>query len=235
MESKTSNPVNLGQTLSTGLQQLTNFSLSAISPLMEGVLGNISAVNKSMQEKGLPFKIPVLKFDECDCCPPKQVCPPHCIASITRCAMTGDRIQVPFLVKNTCSQRKIYRVGVRELKSEEDGQLAPSQPVLNKPGVTLDPGRSEMVIMTVDLANFKNGSTYTTEIVLREREINQNICFTLNVDDSCDITVVTPKDEKDYRLRWQSWKDHFYCERPPVLRQTTDTNIFSNALDKETP
>jgi hypothetical protein len=232
MESKTSNPVNLGQTLTSGLQQLTNLSLGLVTPFMEGVMGNISSVNKTMQEKGLPFKIPVLSFDNCDC-PPKQVCPPHCIAGITRCAMSGDRINVPFLVKNTCSQTKTYRVGVRELKSEEDGQLAPTQPVLNKTTVTLDPGRSEMVVMMIDLANFKNGSTYATEIVLREREINQNICFTLKVDDSCDVTVVAPKDEKDYRLRWQSWKDHYYCERPPVLRQVPGTNILSQASEPD--
>ena len=140
--------------------------------------------------------------------------------------MEGERIITPFIVKNDCSETKTYRIGVRELK-DESGGLAPAQPILNKTIVTLDPGRSEHVLVSLDLDNFKAGSTYTTEIVLREKEINQNVCFTLIVDNA-DGTVVTPQDEQQYRLRWQSWKDHYYCERPTISR-IPGTNVLSIA------
>jgi len=65
--------------------------------------------------------------------------------------------------------------------------------------------------MIIDLGKFAEGKTYTTEIVLREKEFNQNICFTLSIEDHQNI-VVEPMDEKKYKMKWQSWKDHFYCE-----------------------
>ena len=118
---------------------------------------------------------------------------------------------VPFLVKNTCNETKTYRVGVRELK-DQDGKPAPFQPQLNKHSVTLEPGRSERVVMLLDLSDFANGSTYTTEIVLRENEINQNICFTLKIDNDQNLVTAQPQNEKQYQLRWQSWQSHYYCE-----------------------
>ncbi|MEO7960395.1 MAG: hypothetical protein ABIR19_02545 [Ginsengibacter sp.] len=130
------------------------------------------------------------------------------------------------MIKNDCNQTKTYRIGVRQL-DDETGNSAPSQPVLNKSTVTLEPGRSEEVLVSVDLANFKNGSTYTTEIVLREKEINQNICFTLIVEDPRS-TVVVPQSEQQYRLRWQSWKDHYYCEKP-AFNRAPGTNVLSIA------
>ncbi|MEP6846101.1 MAG: hypothetical protein ABI861_08855 [Panacibacter sp.] len=233
MENKTNSLADLQQTVTENFQQLTNSSLAAMKPLMENMMNNITSVNKSFLENPLPlFKLPQLKLDNCDCCPPKQTCPPHCIATIKRTAQEGERIVVPFIVKNTCSQTTTYRVGVRELINEDDGQAAPAQPTLNKMVVTLAPGRSERVLMTVDLANFSAGATYMAEIVLREKEINQNICFTLIID-SPGGPVVTPKSEQDYRLRWQSWKDHYYCEKPTAIRQipgaaTDVTHIAGN-------
>lgn len=225
MGKTTDNIAEIQKTLTENLQQLTNLSVSAFKPVMEGMINTMATIGNTILKSGLPvIKIPKIKTSSCDCCPPEETCPPHCIASITRTAIQGERIIVSFTVKNDCSHAKTYRVGVRELK-DENGELAPSQPVLNKNSVTLDPGRSEQVLMTIDLDNFKTGSTYTTEIVLREKEINQNICFTLNVE-SAGSTVVSPQDEQQYLLRWQSWKDHYYCERPRISR-TTGANVLS--------
>jgi len=225
MANTSDNIADIQKTLSSNLQQLTNLSVSAFKPVMEGMINNMASMSKSFLKSGLPLiKIPQLKSN-CDCCPPEETCPAHCIASITRNAMQGERIITAFTVKNDCSHTKTYRIGVRELK-DENGELAPAQPVLNKNAVTLEPGRSEQVLMRLDLDNFKNGSTYTTEIVLREKEINQNICFTLKVENASS-TIVTPQDEQQYLLRWQSWKDHYYCERPTVSRTVSGTNVFS--------
>jgi len=227
MDSKSTTTADVQKTLADNFQQLTNLSVSTLKPMMEGFLKNITAINNSVIKNGLPLiQIPQLNTGNCDCCPPQESCPPHCIASITRNALEGERIVVPFMVKNDCNQTKTYRIGVREL-NDENGAAAPSQPVLNKNSVTLDPGRSEKVLITVDLSDFKNGSIYTTEIVLREKEINQNICFTLTVEDP-NATVVIPQSEQQSRLKWQSWKDHYYCEKPTVNR-TPGTNVLSIA------
>lgn len=226
MDNKSGNTASLQQTLADNFQQMANLSLSALKPMMEGMINNMSAINNAILQGGLPsVKIPNISLNNCDC-PPEQTCPPHCIAAITKYATEGERIITAFTVKNDCSKTKSYRIGVRELK-DETGAMAPSQPVLNKNTVTLDPGRSEQILMAIDLANFKNGSTYTTEIVLREKEINQNICFTLIVDNS-GSTVVTPQDEQQYKQRWQSWKDHYYCERPTASR-VFGSNVLSIA------
>ena len=212
MESTQKKTAGLQQVLTDSIQNMANLSLSSVKPLLDGMINNFSAINKSVLKGGIPaIKIPQIKMQGSDCCPPETTCPPHCLTSINRCAMQGERIIVPFLVKNTCSHAKTYRIGVRELKNE-DGQLAPSQPKLNKQAVTLEPGRSERVLMMIDLEKFSNGSVYTTEIVLREHEINQNICFTLMVDGDCNTAVAEPQDEKKYQLRWQNWQSHYYCE-----------------------
>ena len=226
MESKSHNTDDLQKTLTDNFQQLTNLSLSALKPVMEGVINSMSSITNSILKNGIPtIQIPLIGGSNCDC-PPKENCPPHCIAAIKRTAMPGERIITSFTVKNNCNKTKTYRIGVRELK-DENGALAPAQPVLNKNSVTLDPGVSEQVLVSVDLSNFNNGSTYTTEIVLREKEINQNICFTIKVDNS-GSTTVSPLDEQQYLLRWQSWKDHYYCERP-ALSKVPNRNVLSIA------
>ena len=232
MENTTNTLSGLQQTLTDSLQQLTNLSLSAIKPLMETAMNNVSAANKTLlQNTSTVLKFPVLNND-CDCCPPKQECPPHCIASITKTAAVGERIIIPFLIKNNCSTTKTYRVALRELINQADNQPAPSQPFLNKPGVTLAPGKSEQVLMTIDLANFNTGSTYTAEIVVREKEINQNICFTLMVANPSNTVTAIPKDEKSYRLRWQSWKDHYYCEKPSLRQVEPNTGAVLTNMSK---
>lgn len=227
MESKTTTAADMQKMLSDNLQQLTNLSISTLKPMMEGFANNISTISNSILKNGLPLiKIPKLNTGNCNCCPPEESCPPHCISAITKSAMEGERIVIPFMVKNDCNETKTYRIGIREL-SDENGVVAPAQLLLNKNAVTLDPGRSEQVLITVDLANFKNGSTYTTEIVLREKDINQNICFTLVVEDP-KAAVVIPHSEQQYQLHWQSWRDHYYCGKPGFNRKP-GTNVLSIA------
>ncbi|WP_346237021.1 hypothetical protein ABDK00_012720 [Niabella insulamsoli] len=204
---------NLQQMITDNFQQLTGASLASFKPLLDTMLDNLTVLSRPfVNEEGAPkFTIPQLKLGASDdCCAPQETCPPHCIASITTNAMAGERVMVPFTIKNNCSVVKTYRVGVRELQ-DRDGQLATMQPYLNKNSVVLQPGASERVVMSIDLANASAGKTYTTEIVIREKAYNQNICFTLNLVDDGG-TIVYPQDEKKYSRRWQSWKSHFYCE-----------------------
>lgn len=202
----------LQQAFTESIRSMANLSLDTMKPLMDGMMKNLFSLNKSAQEQGLPaLQIPLLKMHTSQCCPPETICPPQCLSSIHRCAMEGERIRVPILIKNTCSHVKTWRIGVRELKNQ-DGQMAPSQPQLTKSSLTIEPGRSERVVMMIDLEKFSNADIYSTEIVLREREINQNICFTLSVDAACLETEVAPYDEKKYRQRWQGWQSHYYCE-----------------------
>ncbi len=203
---------SLQKTLTDNFQKMSKLSIDAMKPLVENMFETVSNMNNAVLEG----KIPTLNLSSfqntknSNCCPPKQECPPHCISAISRQAMSGERIIVPILVKNNCSSTKTYRVGVRELV-DNDGTIAPNQPILNKASVTLQPGRSESVLMSLDLNKFNTGSTYVTEIVLREKEINQNICFTLHVNNS-RLTEVAPNDEKKYKQKWLNWQSHFYCD-----------------------
>jgi hypothetical protein len=205
---------NLQKTLTDNIRQLTDLSVSAMKPLIASVSDSMTAYTKVLPTLALPnLTLPNIKLQSSDCCRPVNECPPHCLTSITRYAMQGERIIVPFSVKNTCAVAKTYRIGVREL-IDCDGNLAPEQPGLNKQSITLQPGRSEKIQMTIDLGKFENGKTYTTEIVLREDKINQNICFTLCMDDCANLVTAEPQSEKKYNLRWQGWESHFYCEKP---------------------
>lgn len=199
--------------ITDGIQQLADISMGTLKTSVESASKNITEMSKVIGSMGMGnFTLPLMKNDD-NCCAPKEECPPHCLLQITRTASAGERIIVPFMVNNKCGNTKTYRVGVRELKSI-DGSMAPSQPTLNKSQVTLDAGQSEMVSMTIDLGQFSNGNTYNAEIVIREKDINQNICFKLVVDGNNNVPVAVPLDEKKYQLHWQSWKSHFYCESP---------------------
>ena len=200
--------------ITDGIQKLADISIGTLKTSVESASKNITEMSKVMSSIGLPgFNLPSLKNSKDDCCVPQDECPPHCLLQITRNASAGERIIVPFMIKNKCGASKSYRVGVRELKSI-DGSLAPSQPQLNKNNVTLNAGESESVLMELDVANFTNGNTYNAEIVIREKDINQNICFKLVIDGNSNVPVAEPVDEKKYRLHWQSWKSHYYCETP---------------------
>lgn len=164
-------------------------------------------------------------YEKTDCCepsgvcPPDPTCPPHCLAEIKKTACPGERIIVPFNVKNDCGHRRIYRIGVRPLVNGQ-GQTAPMQPWLDRTELQLEPGQSGTVRMTVDLQEgFQVGECYSAEIVIRESKFNQNICFRLCVENCHPDVEVRPLDERKYFMRWQPWQDHFYCE----IKPKTDT------------
>jgi hypothetical protein len=190
MENKENNLEGIQQNLLRGFQMLTDFSLSTLDSSMK-------YINSSQPGK--------------DSCTPKNECPPHCLLLIERHAISGERIVVPFMIRNSSGTQRRYRVGMRELKNI-NGSAAPSQPRLNKNQVLLEAGMEELVLMEIDLREFSNGNTYSTEIVIREKEINQNICFKLIVGLN-KVPVAKPLDEKKYTLRWQGWETHFYCEQ----------------------
>jgi len=206
---------NRNKTIADSLQMLSELSISAMKATVENSTRNIDAMNKMVSDVGLSnLNLPGMSQTETECCPPKQKCPPQCIMEISRNAYPGEIIVVPFVVKNTCQSHKTYRVGIRELKNI-DGTLAPTQPLLDKQLVNLDPGQSELVKMYLDLRNFSSGQSFSTDIVIREKEYNQNICFRLSTKGYGDAPVAEPMDEKKYKLKWQSWRSHFYCEPAP--------------------
>lgn len=216
MENKETTITGLQQNFAKGLQMLTDMSMATLKSTMDNSSKTVDGLNNVMANMGLlNFKIPTFygTNKSKDCCAPQDECPPHCILQIERHAISGERIIIPFVIKNTCNTHKNYRVGVRELNNI-DGTLAPDQPKLNKSVVSLQAGAEEMVLMEIDLAKFNSGGTYNAEIVIREEDINQNICFTLVVDGVNNAPVAKPQDEKKYNLHWQSWKNHYYCEPP---------------------
>ena len=167
------------------------------------------------------------KDDCCDACPPHCECPPHCLISITRNATVGEIIIVPFKVKNTLQTAKVYKVGVRPIY-DNDGNAFPLQPVLNKTDLNLQPGQSILVEMRVIVGNGYTPGTYSTEIVIREKDVNQNICFTLNVTANTNIPEAHPRKEEDYFNHFQDWKSHYYCDRKPTITRVTgnlDVNL----------
>jgi len=164
------------------------------------------------------------KKDDCGACPPECDCPPQCLLNIYREANPGETIIVPFKVKNTLQTAKIYRIGVRPLY-DDNGNLLPNQPVLNKTVLNLQPGQSILVEMKIDLTNgYLAGNRYSTEIVIREKEVNQNICFTLNVTSNTCIPEAHPLKEQDYLTHFNDWKSHYYCDSRPTITRVNPSN-----------
>ena len=160
------------------------------------------------------------KKADCNACPPECDCPPQCLLSISRDASPGEVIVVPFKVKNVLQTAKTYLVGVRPFY-DNDGNLLPNQPTLNKTSLNLQPGQSIQVEMKIDLTNgYTTGSTYSTEIVIREKDVNQNICFTLHVTANSCIPEVQPLNEQVYFTHFQDWKSHYYCDKRPTITRT---------------
>jgi hypothetical protein len=191
---------------------LSDLSISAMKTTVENSTRSFEAMNRIASDVGLRnLNLPGMSEWESECCPPKQKCPPHCILEIFRNAYPGEVIVVPFMVKNTCQTYKTYKVGVRELKNI-NGSPAPTQPQLDKQQVSLAPGQSELVKMYLDVRTYNPGESFATEIVIREKEYNQNICFNLSMKGFGDAPVARPMDEKKYKLKWLSWRSHFYCE-----------------------
>lgn len=170
--------------------------------LAKQVTSFVLDLNKSSQNCG----------DSSTVCPPEPSCPPKCLAKIHREASPGEIIVVPFRIKNACGRARIYQVNVRPLVDEQ-GKEAPSQPTLDRNEVHLEPDQSITLRMTLNLQQgFTKGESYTTNIVIREEKINQNVCFSLTMATTEKSIEVCPLDENQYLMRWSSWQDHFYCE-----------------------
>jgi hypothetical protein len=83
-----------------------------------------------------------------------------------------------------------------------------------------------VVEMRIDLTQgYRAGSSYEATIVIREKEVNQNVCFTL-VLDPLGPDDVTPWDEQDLQRHFLSWHHHFYCDGNATRRTagTSDTH-----------
>ena len=152
---------------------------------------------------------------EATCCPPQKTCPPRCLAELHRQACPGERIVVPFTVRNKCGSPRDYQVGMRPLLDQHGNQAA-TQPTLSLSSLHLEPGQAITVMMTLDLAQgFHPGDIYSMDIVIREKDINQNICFILRIKACSEGVEVCPLDEREYTHHWHGWQDHFYCEQKP--------------------
>ncbi len=212
MQNKNKGTGALSETAADNFQKVANMSVDFYRNIFDTLLQNNTSFSDTLTQVSRNTLNPLKSmFNSGDCCPPEQSCPPHCIATIEKQGMAGEKVIVPILIKNTCNAPKTYRIGVRELM-DIDNKPAPQQPDLNKNTISLQPNGSERVLMGLDLANFESG-TYTAEIVIREKEINQNICFTLAVRDHLPA-LAEPGEENQYKLRWQSWRSHYYCEPP---------------------
>ncbi len=94
----------------------------------------------------------------------------------------------------------------------------------------MQPGQSILIEMKIDLTNgYEAGSSYSTEIVVREKDVNQNICFTLNIISNSFIPEATPLDEQKYFTHFQDWKSHYYCDTRPTISR--GVNQVGNIVD----
>jgi len=170
-------------------------------------------------------------------CPPQDNCPPRRLLTIERHCNRGEVIIVPFRVRNATNSPKTYHLGVREI-TDKDG-TAIAQPTLGKVELTVQPGLSAVAEMRVVLNNnFVSGSLYETDIVIRERKHNQNICFRLYVNPDMEIPEVSPFDERVIDTHFHRWYHHYYCENAKISsiseREPSDNIvIIERKQDKE--
>lgn len=212
-------------TLFDSLQQLSRTSMQLFSETME--VNNQLAWSWWMAPEASTAK----KDRAVPCCPPEQDCPPHCLTTISRTVHTGEVVMIPFYLKNPCNQPKTYRIGLRPLLDPE-GETYENVLQLDKTSVTMQPGQAVVVRVRADLTRgLQTGKCYTAEIVVREKEVNQNICLRLCVDDYQDLPTVHLREESDYLQHFQSWEHHFYCE--PKGRRSRVQPISDESSDNQ--
>jgi hypothetical protein len=170
-------------------------------------------------------------------CPPRDNCPPRCLLTIERHCNIGEVINVPFRVKNGTNFPKTYHLGVREITDKEGTVI--SQPTLDKVELKVQPGMSAAAEMRIVLNKyFVPGSLYETDIVIRERKHNQNICFRLYVNADMEIPEALPYDERDIDTHFHRWYHHYYCENERLFsiseREPSDNIVVTKGKqDKE--
>ncbi|MEO8414210.1 MAG: hypothetical protein ABI472_11155 [Ginsengibacter sp.] len=209
-------------TINNVTQSVQRFTDVTTQMVLNNINNNLQWFNEMQNMFGLsPDQI---KKDDCEACPPTCDCPPQCMLSVTRDANPGETIIVPFKVKNTLQTSKVYQVGVRPIY-DDDGNALINQPVLNKTALTLQPGQSLLVEMKIYLGDeYVAGNSYSTEIVIREKDVNQNICFTLHITSHNFIPEAHPLHEQSYFTHFQDWKSHYYCDSRPTINRVVVVN-----------
>jgi hypothetical protein len=211
MQTTTGKKINLND-VTQGVKRISD---ATVRLLQDNLNANLQWFTEMQNVLGTGIALP--KKDDCGACPPACDCPPQCILNISRDANLGEVILVPFKVKNSQQSAKVYRVGVRPFY-DNDGNVLPNQPSLSKTVLNLQPGQSMQVEIKIDLTSgYVAGSSYATEIVLREKEVNQNICFTLNITTNAFIPEAQPLNEQCYFSHFQDWKSHYYCDTRPTI------------------
>ena len=222
MQTNTMNTVNVSNIADT----VKRFTDATTQMVLNNVNNNLQWFNAMQNMFGLPGL--QTNKDNCDACPPECDCPPQCILSITRCANSGESIIVPFKVKNNLQTARTYQVGVRPFY-DDNGNTFNNQPVVDKTTLTLQPGQSILVKMTLSLGDeYVTGTSYSTEIVIREKDVNQNICFILNINSNSMIPEADPLNEQDYFSHFQDWKSHYYCDSRPTINRVVPVNSNSD-------
>ena len=213
MSGKTSSTFQV-ENLADNLQKLSSLSMDLLTNSFQNNL-------KLMSEMGNVLTKPLSEQKhKSSCCPPEHSCPPDCLLKIERNAYSGEVIIIPFAVKNTCNATKTYKIGLRPLV-DQDGNPAAQQPILSRQEVTLEPGQTIQVLLKADFSQRVDpGTCYQADIVIREKEVNQNICLKINITSFCDVPVAKPLSEEVYFNHWQGWESHFYCEKKPEKGRT---------------
>jgi hypothetical protein len=220
MQTSTNTPINVNN-IADSVKRFTDATTQMV---LNSVNNNLQWFNSMQNMFGLSALQPK-KNDDCGACPPECDCPPQCILSITRNSNAGETIIVPFKVKNNLQTAKTYQVGVRPFY-DDNGNTFNNQPVLDKTSLTLQPGQSILVKMTLNLSDeYVTGSNYSTEIVIREKDVNQNICFTLNINSNSMIPEADLLNEQDYFSHFQDWKSHYYCDSRPTINRVVPVNF----------
>jgi hypothetical protein len=160
-------------------------------------------------------------------CPPEDLCLPRCLLRITRSARVGEVIIVPFRIRNTGNTERRYKLGVRPFLDENGAEVG--QATLDSIEATVPAGGAVRREMRIQVnRNYKAGEVYETDIVIRERSYNQNICFRLTVSSAGDVPEVTLYDERDLGLHFHRWYHHYYCARP-ALKDDVRFEVLENA------
>ena len=81
-----------------------------------------------------------------------------------------------------------------------------------------------LVEMRIDLTTGYVADSYSTEIVIREKDVNQNICFTLNITSNNFVPEAHPLNEQSYFIHFQDWKSHYYCDTRPTISRVSPIN-----------
>jgi hypothetical protein len=203
-------------------ESLSKLNEASIRMTRRAVEDNIQfAADLQQLFSGIGFKMPEMNTGKsmygakdntcchCGCCPPECECPPQCLLMLNRSAYPGETVIVPFSVRNTTSIARQYKVGIRELLDQK-GDPAPVQPTVSKELINLQPGQAVTLFVEANLQGFQTGA-YETVVVLREKDVNQNICFRLQVIPFADAPEAHPVDEKRLLSHFQSWQSHYYC------------------------